>query len=151
MAGVREFLNSTAGKATSIGVTLAAVILAVFMVKGAVGENPAVESSTDRVFIDNETGQTFRHKIAIGEKSVVMSPFTHRETGVMPEPCYWTKDGKAKSTPTYVLMNSRKAKPEPEPTFCPDCGRLVVGLNPAPMQGSPPPPTKEEYEKRKGN
>jgi hypothetical protein len=44
-----------------------------------------------------------------------------------------------------VLINQWKNSTEP--TFCPDCGRLVVGHNPPAVAGSTPPPTKEEYAK----
>jgi len=36
---------------------------------------------------------------------------------------------------------------KPEPTFCPDCGRLVVARNPVAQPGMRPPPTREQWEK----
>ena len=68
-------------------------------------------------------------------------------TGYPSEKCYWTKDGKIKTEPTYVLLNIYKNSSEP--TFCPDCGRLVVSHNPAPVAGRSAPPTKGEYQKRR--
>jgi hypothetical protein len=63
--------------------------------------------------------------------------------GYPAETCFWTADGKIKDQPTYVLLNSWVHKSGP--TFCPDCGRLVVPHNPAPMAGDIPPPTRQEY------
>ena len=64
----------------------------------------------------------------------------------VPQPrIFWTKDGKPKQDPTPVLLNSWIGKSGP--TFCPDCGRLVVGHNPIPGPNSKPPPTKADYEK----
>ena len=77
----------------------------------------------------------------------VESPYTNRPTGYEAELCYWTKDGKMRSEPYPVLLNSHARKPEP--TFCPDCGRLVVPLNPAPSEGQSPPPTQPEYAARR--
>ena len=56
---------------------------------------------------------------------------------------HWTADGQSKPTPTAVLLNESIDKPGP--TFCPDCGRLVVGHNPRPAEASQPPPTAQEY------
>ncbi len=78
----------------------------------------------------------------------VKSPFTGKETGYKAELCFWTKDGSTKTDPTAVLMNDDVGKPGP--TFCPDCGRLVVHHNPVPGPHSKPPPTREEYEAEHG-
>jgi len=61
------------------------------------------------------------------------------------EACYWTTDGQIKSTPTYVLLKDYLHPGIHEPTFCPDCGRLVVPHNPYPKTGDQPPPTRQEY------
>lgn len=65
--------------------------------------------------------------------------------GYPAEECYWTADGKVKDKPTYVLLNGWLHKSGP--TFCPDCGRLVVPNNPAPEPDQAPPPTRDEYYK----
>jgi len=75
----------------------------------------------------------------------VLAP-SGKNTGYEAELCYWTKDGKPKETPTPVLLNIYKGIKGP--TFCPDCGRLVVGHNPPAMEGAKPPPTKDEYTPR---
>lgn len=46
------------------------------------------------------------------------------------ERCYYTKDGKVKSEPTFVLV--KKLLGLEEETLCPDCGRKVVLRNPSP-------------------
>jgi len=87
----------------------------------------------------------FKHTLAPGEGIPVMAPSGNR-TGYPAEACYWTKDGKPKSEPTYVLLNVWKGSKDP--TFCPDCGRLVVPLNPIADPSRRPPPTKAEYAAR---
>ncbi|HVS72878.1 MAG TPA: hypothetical protein VHQ47_16600 [Phycisphaerae bacterium] len=108
--------------------------------------NSQVADNSTRWFVDAETHKPFRQKIAIGMAVPVKSPFTSRATGYPAELCYWTKDGKPKRDPTPVLLNSSIGIDEP--TFCPDCGRLVVGHNPSPTPGMKPPPTQAEYEQR---
>ena len=53
-----------------------------------------------------------------------------------------------KKEPTPVFVKSRAG--EPGPTFCPDCGRLVVVHNPKPKDGDRPPPTQAEYKPPRG-
>jgi hypothetical protein len=74
----------------------------------------------------------FPHQREAGENYPFLSPFTNDRTAYPAERCYWTKDGKAKKEPTYVLLNEYIKKPGP--SICPDCGRLVEPHNP------PPPP-----------
>jgi hypothetical protein len=145
MAGLREFFESGAGKIAAMVFGLVALIIAVVMIVRTFGHSEAASLSTDRVYIDTETGKTFNYTIKPGDLSTIKSPYTGKLTGVEAERCYWTKDGKPKKDPTYVLLNERAGKPGP--TFCPDCGRLVVPLNPPASTIGPPPPTKAEYEK----
>lgn len=98
------------------------------------------------MYICTETGKTFLHRNQVGESLPIHSPFSGKDTGVPAEPCYWTKDGGTKSEPTWVLVNEFIHKPGP--TFCPDCGRLVIGHNPHPGPGVRPPPTREEWTAR---
>jgi hypothetical protein len=146
MAGLREFLNGPAGKGIAIGVVVIGLAVGFFSMRKNLGAGEAAYLSTDRVFIDTENGKTFTHTLKVGDMIPIKSPYSGKNTGVEAERCYWTKDGKAKTTPTYVLLNSRKGASEP--TFCPDCGRLVVPLNPSAVVGGTPPPTKEEYDKQ---
>jgi hypothetical protein len=100
----------------------------------------------NRLYICAETGQTFHYSLKLGDTIPVMSPYTGRNTGYPAELCYWTKDGGTSTDPTPVLLNGYKGLPGP--TFCPVCGRLVVGHNPAPGPGVKPPPTEAEYRAR---
>jgi hypothetical protein len=108
----------------------------------------AIDRTHSHIFMDSETGKVFTVELTKGMKFPVISPDTGKATGYEPETCYWNADGSAKTTPTYVILNAALGKPGP--TFCPDCGRLVVAHNP-PANGQSPPPTREEYEKRDGS
>jgi hypothetical protein len=81
----------------------------------------------------------------IGQSIPIKAP-SGNNSGYPAELCYWTKDGQAKTDPTPVLLNVLVGKPGP--TFCPDCGRLVVGHNPRPGAGVKAPMTQEEWKKR---
>ena len=107
-----------------------------------------VEDSANRMFIDSETGKPFPHRIEIGDPIPTKAP-SGKMTGYPAEACYWTKDGKPKTDPTWVFVPS-VWKGTKGPTFCPDCGRLVVGHNPPASPDRSPPPTKEEYAQGKG-
>jgi len=145
MAGLREFFESSVGKIAALVFGLLALIVAAVAIWRSLGPSEAALLSTDRVYIDIENGKTFNHTLKAGDLSRVKSPYSGKDTGVEAERCYWTKDGKPKKDPTYVLLNQAAGKPGP--TFCPDCGRLVVPLNPPANSMGPPPPTREEYEK----
>ena len=93
-------------------------------------------------------GNVFQHQLRAFDNTPVLGPTG--KPAFRAEMCYWTRDGKTKTTGTAVLLNSHLAKPEP--TFCPDCGRLVRALNPPPTVDVPDaeqrvPPTRDEYEK----
>lgn len=88
-------------------------------------------TSRFRTLIDSKTGQVFEDfKIPQGESWPMVNPSTGERTLYPTETCYWTKDGKAKLKPTYVLLNEQVGKSGP--TMCPDCGRRVVPHNPMP-------------------
>jgi hypothetical protein len=148
MAGsFQSFTQSTIGKVVIVVVAVAAVVVCAIVIKGSV-QSETPDTAFSAMYIDTENGKSFTHKIVEGESPPVLSPFSGRNTGVQAEACYWTADGKTKDEPTWVLLNESVGKPGP--TFCPDCGRLVVGHNPPPMAGGKPPPTKAEYEARRG-
>ena len=106
------------------------------------------EDSRNRWFVCTETGKPFRKELETGMTFPVESPHSGKPTGVLAELCYWTTDGQPKQDPTPVLLNDRAGKTGP--TFCPDCGRLVVAHNPVPLAGAKPPPTQAEYAARRG-
>jgi hypothetical protein len=145
MNGLREFFNSPAGKATAIGLVVAALILAFWSFRRNFGGGDGATFSRDRTYIDAATGKPFEHTLSVGDVIPLKAP-SGGNTGYPAELCYWTKDGKPKTNPTPVLLNDYVHKPGP--TFCPDCGRLVRMHNPAPAPGVKPPPTKEEMDKR---
>lgn len=81
--------------------------------------------------IDGETGEAFpQYEVASGDVKPYPNPRTGKRTIWPAETCNWTKDGKAKLEPTYILMNEFVGKEGP--TICPDCGRKVVFRNPSP-------------------
>jgi hypothetical protein len=137
---LRKFFQSKAGAATAGAVVLVALIALFFSMRGMF-TSEAGALSAERVYID-EHGNSFT---ATAKPGV---PIKGKDGGpaYIAELCYWTKDGKPKSSPTPVLLNESLGKKEP--TFCPDCGRLVVGRNPRAGPGVKPPPTKAEYKPR---
>jgi hypothetical protein len=142
MAQSRRWMDSGAGKATVLAIVLMAVGLCVWAITGAVhGDTPGDPSSS--TYVCSETGKAFKHHNVLGESMPIMSPYSGKETGYPAEPCYWNADGTIKTEPTWVILNKLLGKPGP--TFCPDCGRLVIAHNPTPSgPGAKPPPTKTE-------
>ena len=145
-------------KARSKGVGGAPISRRTFILVGVVGAGLAwaidrawntlhpdgsIESLEDPLFIDSVNGETFHMKLELGMTFPVVNPSTGQATGYPAELCYWTKDGTVKDDPTAVLLHSYIGKPEP--TFCPDCDRLVVPHNPMARPGMRPPPTEPEY------
>jgi hypothetical protein len=144
MIWLRNFFNSGSGKIMAGVIVVVALFMAFITIKHA--WMPAeVALERDRAFIDSETGKGFNHEIEKGEILPIEAPSGHK-SGYPAELCYWTKEGTPKTDPTPVLLNVYLGKAGP--TFCPDCGRLVVAHNPVAEEGMTPPPTKEQYEKR---
>jgi len=138
----RQWLKSRGGKLVVIVASI--VLLAIAGVQIATFfRSSTPDSAFYTTYICTETGKPFRHKNKMGETLPILSPYSGKNSGMPAEGCYWTADGGIKSEPTWVLLNSSVGKPGP--TFCPDCGRLVVGHNPKPGPNSKPPPTQQEY------
>jgi hypothetical protein len=148
IAGLREFLAGKGGKVAGIIMFLASIAIVVYSVRHYLGPSEAEKLSDERMFVDSESLKAFPHTLEIGEVIPVKSPFSGNKTGYPAEACYWTKDGQIKNDPTWVLLNETIGKPGP--TFCPDCGRLVIGHNPRPSPGDTPPPTEDEYKRAHG-
>jgi hypothetical protein len=142
MTWLTNVLEKPAGKTLAILLVVAAIGAAGYVIKTS-WMPAAVSAERDRVFIDSTDNQPFNHELEKDESIPVDAP-SGGKTGYPAELCYWTKDGQPKSDPTPVLLNSWIGKPEP--TFCPDCGRLVVANNPPARPGGRPPPTRAEYE-----
>jgi hypothetical protein len=143
MLSVREYLQTTGGKAVAAGAIVLCIAAAGWSIWANVGSNEAVSAANDPWFVDAATGKPFHAQLKEGMSIPIQAP-SGQLTGYMAELCYWTKDGHPKTDPTPVLMNADIGKSGP--TFCPDCGRLVVPHNPPAIEGHRPPPTREEYE-----
>lgn len=138
---LRRLLETSAGRIGAICVAVVMLVISGFIVHGSMkSETPSAAFQT--MFICTETGKTFEHKNKIGETQPILSPYSGKKTGVPAEPCFWTADGGTKKEPTWVLLNELAGKPGP--TFCPDCGRLVMGHNPPPGPGARVPPKQGE-------
>ncbi|MBM4107609.1 MAG: hypothetical protein FJ255_02165 [Phycisphaerae bacterium] len=116
----------------SVGALLAIGVLA-YVLGGAVAarrNDPGVASRI-RAVIDSETGELIReYSVPDGASLPWKNPRSGRATLYPAATCYWTREGKAKLDPTYVLLNEDVGKPGA--TICPDCGRTVVPHNPMP-------------------
>jgi hypothetical protein len=127
--------SSGAGPAwAQVLIIVAAIAIAGGTVWSLSGGGNALEAGTkQRAMIDAQSGQVFeQYTIRDGDTVPFTNPKTGEATLYPAETCYWTRDGKAKAEPTYVLLNGYTGSDEP--TMCPDCGRRVVPHNP------PPPP-----------
>jgi hypothetical protein len=140
---LREFFRKPAGMAIA-GVLAVLGLVWIVMTLRSFTTSEAAAAAASRMYIDEKTGKAFSVTIKEGMTKPVQAP-SGGKTGWPAEECTWTKDGKVKEEPTYVLLNMYKGSSEP--TFCPDCGRLVVGHNPPASPERRPPPTKEEYSK----
>jgi len=148
MAGVREWFNGPAGMAVGIVIVLLGVVAAGFAARDIFGQDEAAQLANNRWFVDSKDGKPYRFELKMGTPIPSPAP-SGGNTGFPAELCYWTKDGKPKKDPTPVLLNQWVGKPEP--TYCPDCGRKVVGHNPGAAEGQTPPPTQVEDKARGGN
>jgi hypothetical protein len=146
---VREFLRGPYGKLTAIVIAVLMVGFLIWSLRENFGAPDAAALTRSRVYICSETGKTFEVDVMkSGTKVPAHSPYSGKDTGYPAELCFWTKDGKPKRDPTYVLLNQYKGIKDP--TFCPDCGRLVTADNPGAYLGATPPPTKAEYKPPRG-
>jgi len=143
--GLQEFFHKPAAKAVGVGLFIVVILLSLYNLKSSFSSDDVTAYAQEPWFVCSETGKPFHHTLKAGEAFPVYSSSSGKNTGYPAELCFWTKDGQIKKDPTPVLLNDWIHKPGP--TFCPECGRLVVGHNPAPVQGNPP-PTKEEYAKK---
>lgn len=125
-AGNRKLVLSAAAVVLAVGVMVYLVLRSTLFAPPTAGD-----VSRARTVMDAETGELIADfPIKEGTLYPWTNPRTGKATLFPPETCYWTKDGKAKAEPTYVLLNNLTGKPGK--TTCPDCGREVVGHNPKP-------------------
>lgn len=104
------------------------IFAAIFAARSLRSETASMERwSREHTLIDMETGEVFENmRLGDGVSFPVRNPNRGTDTLVPAEECYWTRDGRAKTTPTWVYV------PQSGSAICPDCGRKVVGRNPAP-------------------
>lgn len=144
---VQEFFESIAGKVTAGVIIVAAAAMVWMSVRSNLGTSGAGKMASDRMFICSKTNKSFWHTLQKGESIPVLSKYSGEKTGYPAEMCYWNADGSIRSEGVPVLLNQYKG--EPEPTFCPECGRLVMGHNPPADPSRKPPATRDEYMARK--
>lgn len=140
------WLGGKLGPMGAIIVICGCVLVLVMMVFNATRSDAAGDLSRTRAFVCSETGKGFDYVVDEKTTIPVKSPYSGKNTGYPAEKCYLDKDGKIKNTPNYVLLNETLGKPGP--TFCPECGRMVVQHNPIPDETRLP-PTREEYQQRR--
>jgi hypothetical protein len=141
---LRDVMNSPGGRVV-VGVALVLAAGGVYWsARANLGPSEAGMMARDRLFICAKSGKSFEYRLGLGDTLPVPSPHSHARSGYPAELCYWTAEGNIKSQPTAVLLNSYVGRDEP--TFCPDCGRLVVGHNPVPSPGEEPPPTRAKHQ-----
>ena len=144
-----RFLQSSLGKAITVCAALGVVALVVYLIVVFSGSSDSARTLNKRWLVCTKTLKPYQVDLATIKEFPAPSPFSGENTGQPAELCYWTSDGQPKKDPTPVLLN--KYRDLPEPTFCPDCGRLVVERNPGADPGAKPPMTREEYEARRAN
>lgn len=111
------------------GVALLAAGVIGFVILDRPASNSALTST--RSVMCSETGQVWEDFGVPDEPLPWTNPRTGRKTLWIPEKCFWTNDGRARSkNPTYVILNEDLGKDGP--TTCPDCGRPVKRFNPLP-------------------
>jgi len=120
---------SLRAKVKVIGSLVLLVIAGFLIVRSFSGSNIG-EASRKRIAVDSETGEVIEIKIVDGDRFPWKNPKTGQLTLYPGEPCYWTKDGKAKLIPTYVFVKAYAGIKEK--TICPDCGKEVRQHNPLP-------------------
>lgn len=130
--------------AIAIIVSLIAFGGLIYVVSGVFAGGSYQDQANTRWFVCTDTLKSYKLDLSKVQTLPAYSPFSGKNTGQPAELCYWNADGSTRKDPTPVLLNSWRQ--DPSPTFCPDCGRLVIGQNPAPDGRMKPPPTKAEYE-----
>mgnify|MGYP006263672591 CR=1 FL=1 len=98
----REFFRSKGGTGVAVGLALIGLVIVFFAMRGAMTDEGA-EMSANRVFIDATNNQPFKIHIDLDTPIPAKAP-SGGMTGYPSEACYWTKDGKPKTEPTYVCL-----------------------------------------------
>lgn len=112
------------------GAVLGILVAAIVLVWQLSGRTDASDDTKYATVVDSESGEVMKIRLEPGSAPPFVNPKTTKRTLYRAELCYWTRDGKVKSNPTYVILNSQLGKPGE--TMCPDCGRPVKKYNPRP-------------------
>ena len=139
---MRKFLNSPVGQILTGIIVSCGLVALYYSMRSSIGNGDAIALSRDRVYVDATTLKPYNFVAVPGDPGNLPAKSPSGVTGYPAEPCYWTADGQIKENPTYVLL--KKFIGQKGPTFCPDCGRLVVEHNPAPIPGQKPPATEKD-------
>jgi hypothetical protein len=139
MEKFREFLKVNGSTLGTVAALLFGGVLIFSSYRMSCGPSETFLAANERPFVCAETKKGFTYTLQAGDRVPVYSPHSGKNTGFPAELCFWTADGKEKTSPTYVLM-------QPGGNFCPDCKRVVRLYNPRPGPGASPPPTRAEYE-----
>jgi hypothetical protein len=103
---------------------------AVFVVITLRRASPDIGKLTQHALKCAECGHVVEYVPAVGDNFPMTCKECGKQTAWIAEACFWTKDGKAKRDPTWVLV--KKQMGLEGRTYCPDCGKEVVGHNPRP-------------------
>lgn len=118
-------------KPVSIGIIVASVAALTVIVTGqfsGVSGSQLAGLSEARTMIDAETLEVFvDFPVEPGTGAPFSNPETGEDTLYPAEECWWTEDGLVRTEPIYVLVKRNMGVDEP--TYCPDCGRLVTPHN----------------------
>lgn len=142
MHGLEKAAAETGGKsgdkkpgrnnAVKVGIAAVALLATGFVLARNLLQSDSIADVTGRkTLVDSETGEVFQDfGIPAGGSFPYTNPKTKKATLYPAEPCFWTKDGRAKLDPTWVLLNEHAGKEGQ--TTCPDCGKPVKAHNPLP-------------------
>src|SRR2546429_4065890 len=99
MPGVREFLNTTGGKATAVGLIVLGIAFMLYSLKKNFGQSEIASTSRERIFVDAKTGKSFEYTVSASDRIPIKAP-SGGNKGYPAGLGYWTKDGKVKKEPT---------------------------------------------------
>jgi predicted RNA-binding Zn-ribbon protein involved in translation (DUF1610 family) len=135
-------LEGSSSKSQRIKIIVAVVALAVAggIMYSTFSGKSAVSVAQERAYkcVEPNCGHIFEHTLQIGDMEPFACPKCGKSSGWKAEACYWAKDKdasgnwKAKLEPTLVVVKKRVDPETSDRTYCPDCGREVVGHNPRP-------------------
>lgn len=119
---------------TAIGIAIVAFAVLGYVIVSTVSgfRNDPRRLANFAVVSDSETGEVILQfpLPTDGKGYPAVNPKTGRRTLFPTEACFWTKEGKAKLQPNYVILNTWLGKKGP--TLCPECGKTIVRSNPMP-------------------